>query len=365
MADTVKIKFNKRDEREFFSTLKQNINEYFDRQKKSKDGGWIIYAKFIFFFGGLVTTYVLLLNDFHIAVTFLLWGLLGLFVSFNGFNVAHDAVHGSFSKYNWVNKIFGYTFNLLGANEYMWKIMHNIIHHTYTNVPGHDEDIDPVALVRLHKETKLLKIHRYQHWYTVLFYAIGSLSWLIKKDFSTYFRKKLGGYENKKHPWYELVIMIFSKAVYFFIFLALPMMLLSQPWWMVVLGFLTLHFVEGITLAIVFQLAHVVESTEFPEPSEDGSMENAWAIHQIKTTANFSRRSHLANWFFGGLNFQIEHHLFPQISHVHYRKISEIVKQTTEEFNLRYNEYQTMWQAIRSHMRMLKKLGREDHLSMG
>ncbi|HKR04770.1 MAG TPA: fatty acid desaturase, partial [Bacteroidia bacterium] len=155
-----------------------------------------------------------------------------------------------------------------------------------------------------------------------------------------------------------------SKLIYFFVFLALPMMLLSQAWWLTLIGFFLLHVVEGLTIAIVFQLAHVVEAADFPEPAEDGTMENTWAIHQVKTTANFARKSFLANWFFGGLNFQVEHHLFPQICHVHYQKISVIVKQTAEDFNLRYNEYQTMWGAFRSHLRMLKKFGREETLSM-
>lgn len=361
---SVKIKFNKRDESDFITTLKQRVNEYFEKRNASKFGDWQIYVKLFFFLGGMAGLYILLLNDFSIPVTITLWIFLGLFIAFCGFNVAHDAVHGAFSKYSLVNRIFSYVFNLAGANEYMWKIMHNVIHHTYTNIPGHDEDLEPVSLIRLNTEKKLKKIHRYQHWYAMFFYSLASLSWVMKKDFDTFFRKKIGNYENKRHPVHEYFILFFSKAAYFFIFLVLPMLLLSQPWWLVVIGFLLLHFTEGLTIAIVFQLAHVVEAADFPEPATDGSMENAWAIHQVKTTANFARKSFLANWFFGGLNFQVEHHLFPHICHVHYQKISVIVKQTTEEFNLRYNEYQTMWQALCSHVRMLKKLGRQESLAV-
>ncbi len=362
---SVKIKFNRRDESDFITTLKQRVNEYFENRNTTKFGDWRMYAKLIFFMGGMVGVYLLLLSDwFPAAITLLLWAVLGLFIAFNGFNVCHDAVHGAFSKYPLLNKILSYNFNILGANEYMWKIMHNVIHHTYTNIPGHDEDLEPVSMIRLNTEKKLKPIHRYQHWYAVFFYSLASLSWVLKKDFDTFFRKKIGNYENKTHPVHEYFILFFSKAVYFFIFLALPMILLSQPWWFVLIGFLLLHVAEGLTLAIVFQLAHVVEAADFPEPAADGSMENAWAIHQVKTTVNFARKSFLANWFFGGLNFQVEHHLFPQICHVHYRKISEIVKRTAEEFNLNYNEYRTMWGAFRSHLRMLKKLGREEALNL-
>ena len=361
---SVKIKFNNREQSDFITTLKQRVNEYFEKRHKSKFGNWQMYSKLIFFFGGLVTIYLLLLSDwFSPLTTLFLWMGLGLFIAFTGFNVAHDAVHGAFSKYPVLNKIFSYVFNLVGANEYMWKIMHNIVHHTYTNIPGHDEDLEPVSLIRLNTEKKLKKIHRYQHWYAMFFYSLASLSWVLKKDFVTFFQKKIGNYENKKHPLHEYFILFGSKAIYFFVFIVLPMLLLSVPWWQIVIGFMLLHFVEGVTIAVVFQLAHVVESTDFPEPASDGTMENAWAIHQVKTTANFARKSFLANWFFGGLNFQVEHHLFPQICHVHYKKLSVIVKQTAEEFNLRYNEYQTMWQAFCSHLRMLKRLGREESIA--
>ena len=362
---SVKIKFNNRDGADFITTLKERVNEYFEDKNTSKFGNWQMYTKLVFFFGGLVGIYLILISDLFSAVgTLFMWMLLGLFIAFNGFNVAHDAVHGAFSKYPLLNRIFSYVFNLLGANEYMWKIMHNVIHHTYTNIAGHDEDLEPVSFIRLNTEKKLKKIHRYQHWYAIFFYSFASLSWVLKKEFDTFFRKNIGNFENKKHPVHEYFVLFGSKLAYFFVFLVLPIMLLSQAWWLTVIGFFLLHVVEGLSIAIVFQLAHVVEAADFPEPAADGTMENAWAIHQVKTTANFARKSFLANWFFGGLNFQVEHHLFPQICHVHYQKLSEIVKQTAEEFNLRYNEYETMMQAFRSHLRMLKRLGREESLSM-
>jgi len=361
---SIKIKFRNRDQKDFFPTLQKRVNEYFETRNMPKSGNWQMKAKLIFFLGGFITLYILIILDL-----FNLWGLLGLslllgfFTAFVGFNVSHDAVHGALSSKTWLNRVFAYTFNLAGTNEYMWNIMHNIVHHTYTNIPGHDDDLEPVSLIRLSTEKKLKKVHRYQHWYAFFFYTLTTLSWVFKKDFATFFKKKIGNYENKKHPAREYFILFFSKAVYLFIFLALPMLVLSVPWWQVVIGFVLLHLVQGITLAVVFQLAHVVEGTEFPEPLEDGSMQNAWAIHQVKTTSNFARRSFLANWFFGGLNFQIEHHLFPHICHVHYKRLSVIVKQTAEEFNIRYNEHKTMWAALRSHTRMLRRFGREKEMA--
>ena len=119
-----------------------------------------------------------------------------------------------------------------------------------------------------------------------------------------------------------------------------------------------MHFVQGLTMAIVFMLAHVVEQTDFPLPNDTGNIKNTWAVHQLYTTANFARNNSLLNFFCGGLNFQIEHHLYPRICHVHYKEISNIVKETAGQFNLRYNENASFRGAIGSHIRMLKALGR-------
>jgi linoleoyl-CoA desaturase len=283
--------------------------------------------------------------------------MMGLFTAFVGFNISHDAVHGSISGNRYINKVLGYTFNLAGTNKYMWKIMHNVIHHTYTNIPGHDEDLEPVGLIRLSTENKLRRIHRHQYWYAYLLYTLTSISWVLKKDFITFFRKQIGNYEHKSHPVREYVILIISKAAYAVLFLVLPLIYSGAPWWLVVSGFLLLHFIQGLTLAVVFQLAHVVEGAMFPKPDESGNMEENWTVHQLRTTANFSRKSFLAYWFFGGLNFQVEHHLFPEICHIHYPAIAPIVKSTAEEFGFEYQEYKTMWQAIRSHTRMLRIFG--------
>jgi len=360
----VKIKFNNREGADFISTLKQRVNEYFETHQISPFGNMQIYSKLIILMSILAACYLLLISDWLVPVALLgIWMLLGFVIALIGFNIAHDAGHGSFSKYPLVNSILSYSFNLLGANQYMWKIMHNIVHHTFTNIPDHDEDLEPVALLRLSTAKKMKFIHRYQHWYAIFIYSLASLSWVIKKDFDTFFRKKIGNYENKKHPWHEYIILFGSKAIYFFIFLVLPMLLLSVPFWHVLIGFLLLHIVEGLTLAVVFQLAHVVENTSFPEPDKDGSMENSWAVHQIRTTSSFARKNRIVTWLLGGLNFQVEHHLFPQICHVHYRKLSDIVKQTAEEFNLRYIEYKSIWHSFRSHLRMLRKLGTQESLA--
>ncbi len=355
-----KIKFRNRSGVEFVTTLKDRINNYFTENNKSQHGDWKMYIKLVFFLSLFILTYAsLYITEIHIGWHIAIWAGLGLCVAFIGFNVSHDAIHGSLSGNKTFNKVLGYTFNLLGANEYMWKIMHNVVHHTYTNIPGHDEDLEPVPLIRLNPERPLKKVHKFQHWYAFFFYSFAYLAWVMMKDFVHFFSDRVGNYQSKKHPISEYFVLFISKAVFITVFLILPMIFSGFSIWATLLGFLSLNIVAGITLAIVFQLAHVVEGTEFPEPSEDGSMENHWAIHQLITTSNFARKSHIANWFLGGLNFQVEHHLFPNICHVHYRKISEIVRTTALEFGVPYNEHETFWQAVKSHQRMLKRLGTE------
>jgi len=355
---STKVKFRNRSSADFVAELNSRIDAYFTENNITKKGNFLMAVKVAFFMTLFFGTYSLiyLVGD-SIGISLLIWMLLGFCTAFVGFNIAHDAVHGSASSNKWVNKILGYTFNLAGTNKYMWKIMHNVIHHTYTNIPGHDEDLEPVGLIRLSTDNKLRKIHRHQHWYAYVLYSFTSLSWVIKKDFMTFFRKKIGNYENKKHPAREYVILIGSKLLYGAAFLLFPMLYSGASWWLCLLGFLVMHFAQGLTLAVVFQLAHVVEGPMFPKPDTNGDMSENWTVHQLQTTANFSRKSFLAYWFFGGLNFQVEHHLYPDICHIHYPEIAPIVKATSEAYGLEYQEYRTMWQAIRSHTRMLRIFG--------
>jgi linoleoyl-CoA desaturase len=129
-------------------------------------------------------------------------------------------------------------------------------------------------------------------------------------------------------------------------------------WWQFAIGWLTMHLVAGGILGIVFQLAHVVEDTTHPEPDQAGRMSAAWMVHEMETTSNFGRYNRLLNWYVGGLNFQIEHHLFPKVCSIHYPAISEIVKATAAEHGIVYNEHATLRDAVRSHYRMLERLGR-------
>lgn len=354
------IKFPNQLTPEFFPTVKERVNSYFEERNLSTHANWEMILKSVVGFGTLIGSYALIIsNQFGPWMMLFFAVVIGLSSAFIGFNVGHDANHGGYSSNSLVNKILSYSFELVGASSYLWILIHNVIHHTFTNIPGHDEDIDGVPLVRINPAKPLKKYHRFQHWYAFGFYALTTLSWIFLKDYKCMFQKNIGNYGHIKHPIKEYVVLFFSKFLYYFVYIIIPMLVLNIPWWMVLVGFVVLHVVQGMTLAIVFQMAHVVEEAEFFTPDQTGTMENTWAVHQMRTTANFAPKNPLAVWCFGGLTFQIEHHLFPKICHIHYKRISEIVKETAGEFGVPYRENRTFFGAIKSHIRFLKKFGTE------
>jgi linoleoyl-CoA desaturase len=352
-----KVTFNNKNS-VFYTALKTKIDNYFTTNNIKKTGDWRLFSKTLVLIPLAITLYVLLITTpMAIGLTLLLCATLGLCIASIGFNVMHDACHGSYSSKKWVNEVVGYSLNAMGGNAFIWKFKHNIVHHTYTNVDGVDDDIAKSPLMRQCASQKWVPAHRFQHIYVVLIYAISSFAWVCIMDFNKYFQQKVFTTPLQKMTTKDHIVFWVSKVLYAFFYMLLPAYLVGWgPW---AIGFTVMHLAMGLMLALVFQLAHVVEHAEFEAAAgmEHKLIENEWAIHQIKTTANFAPNSWLVNWYVGGLNYQVEHHLFPRISHVHYPAISGIVQQTCKEFNLPYHSFPTMAQSLTSHFRMMKQLG--------
>lgn len=307
----------------------------------------------------LVPFILLLTVSMPLWLQFLLTIVIGIGMAGVGMNVMHDANHGAYSSKSWINKIMGGTMYILAGNVYNWQVQHNVLHHTYTNIHGHDEDLDAGRIIRFSEHSEWQPFHRFQHYYGFLLYGLLTINWVLTADFlqtKRYLKRKLS-YGKMPKPWLQWSTLILTKAFYFFLWLGLPLIFMENPWWQILIGFFVIHYTAGLILSIVFQLAHVVEDTQMPLPDDKGNMKNTWAIHQLLTTVNFSTNNRFVNWFTGGLNHQVEHHIFPHISHVHYRKLAEIVKATAKEFNLPYNEYKTTRSAIAAHFRHLKLMG--------
>lgn len=353
------LNFAKRDTSQFFRTLQTRVNLYFTENKISKTGNALMYFKTTIILLGYFIPFVLvLLGGFSFWGVVFLYFLMGIAVSGIGLCIMHDANHGSYSKNKKINQLLSYSLNLIGGSSFTWKIQHNILHHTYPNVYHIDEDIHDKPFLRLSPHGKLKSYHRFQHIYAFLLYGFSTLSWITVKDFRQLKLYKAEGLTDKNgfHHGREKWILIISKIVYFFYMLVLPV-LLGVPIGAVLLGFLILHLLAGLVITIVFQLAHVVEGPDHINAEATDQVENTWAIHQLYSTANFSTKNKLITWCVGGLNYQIEHHLFPSICHIHYPKISEIVRRTVDEFNLPYYEFEAFHKAVGSHIKMLKAFG--------
>ncbi len=354
------IKFINKDRAQFTVALRKNVNEYFKNKGISTKGNWKMVLKAIAMLSIYVIPFALIL--FLPMADWLIFPLsvvMGIGMAGIGMSVMHDAAHGSFSGRKWLNKLVGTTMYFIGGNSFNWQIQHNMLHHTFTNIDGFDEDIEPKGSLRLSPHTPLRKIHRFQHVYAFFLYCLMTLSRFVNEFGQLIRYNKAGitkqqGSTSKK----EMTRLILTKAAYFAIILVLPLLFSGYSWWLIVLGFLIMHFVAGVFMSVVFQMAHVVEEAEQPLPDLEGAIYNEWAIHELETTANFARGNRLLGWMVGGLNYQIEHHLFPTICHVHYRAISPIVERTAIEFGLKYNQNKTFFNAVGSHVRMLKKLGR-------
>ncbi len=351
------------EQKNFVQTLHQRVNEYFKKTGKTRRADGHMVFKTVFFITGTVLLYSLVvfggLTPLQLIPVVM---LLGAFKAFVAFNVGHDAIHGSYSSKKWVNKLLGRTFDLLGGSSYMWSITHNQVHHTYTNIPEHDEDIEMAPnIIRLSPKGKWYWHMQFQKYYAFLLYGLAAVFRVFRQDYVKFFQKEIGAFDNRNHPKVEYFNLFFYKGLYYAIFIIIPFLIMDLPWWQFAIGFLTMMLAEGFVLGLVFQLAHVVEGVDYPEPvMPEGMIENSWAIHQLFTTADFARKSWLADFVCGGLNFQVEHHLFPNICHTHYAKLSEIVKETAEEFELPYLENKTFWSALRSHYRMLDYFGQKD-----
>lgn len=359
------VKFARPSKESFRKVLSKRINAYFKENEISSKGNTRMHLKT----AGMLALYFVpygLMLAFGTSPVFVIgmYLIMGFGMSGIGMSVMHDAIHGAYSKNKFVNKLMGATIYLISGNASTWRVQHNVLHHTFTNIEGLDEDMETSGLVRLHESQEWKPMHKFQHIYTPMVYSLLTLNWVISKDFKQLLRYYKAGFgdHNTHNITKEWVILVATKALYFSLFIVLPLLLTDVSWYWVILGFVSMHFLAGFVLSFVFQLAHMVEGVELKDIPEDGNMDE-WMEHQLQTTSNFARKNRLVNWYVGGLNFQVEHHLFPNICHIHYPKISKIVEQTAKEFNIKYREFSTVSSAVGAHMRHLKEMSKKPSMA--
>jgi linoleoyl-CoA desaturase len=353
------IVFGTPEQQAFFKDLRGRVDDYFESTGQSKYANGAMVLKTAVLITGYLTGIALQLVLLPSPLLSLgISAITGFFLAGIGMSVMHDANHGAYSANDTVNRWVGYSLNLVGGMVMNWKMQHNVLHHTYTNISGLDEDIDTKLALKLSPHGTTSKVHRYQWFYAFFLYMILTLYWALLKDLVQFIHYKKVGMNRqsaaKNVVWFLKMAVV--KTIYFAVFIGLPVYL-GMPLWQAITGFVVMNAVSGWILAVVFQLAHAVPDAYFPQPDDKGLIPYSWAEHQLRTTMNFSTKNKWLSWYVGGLNFQVEHHLFTKICHVHYPAISEIVKKTAAEYGVPYYEKATFGKALREHIRFLRMQG--------
>jgi linoleoyl-CoA desaturase len=352
------VKFNGSDR--FIRELRKRVDAYFEQTGRRRRDCPKMYFKTATILAWFIAAYVLLL--FVVTSWWLIVPLavvLGLAMAAIGFNIQHDGSHRGYSSRQWINKTMALTLDLVGGSSYLWNWKHNSIHHTYPNVDGEDDDINIGCLGRLTPQQPRYRFHRYQGIYLWVLYGFLAIKWHLFDDFSSVAIGKIGHHKIPRPKGMDLAIFIGGKVMFFSLAFVIPMLL--HPWWAVLGTYAIAAFTSGIVLSVVFQLAHCLGEAEFPVAviSADGHarLQTEWAVHQVQTTVDFARDNRLLGWFVGGLNFQIEHHLFHKICHIHYPALSKLVEETCRDFGIRYSAHPGFGAAVASHYHWLRLMG--------
>lgn len=342
-------------ERPVHRMLSSAADQYFSSHHLARSGNARLYRKALIILTLFCVSFAAMLSVSG-PLNMVAWIIHGMATALVGFNIMHDGAHQSFSRSRHLNQLAALTFNLIGSNRFYWAQKHNRNHHSFTNVDDVDEDIDALGLFRMSPQQPRYWFHRAQHIYVWLLYPLTSLFWFFVLDYKAYFRQKIGQrpfshrLQSKDHLEFWL-----SKILYILLYIVLPLQFLSGT--QVLAGFLLMHAVLGFLFAVVFQLAHVVDQAEFPCPQADGRMADEWAVHQLRTTVDFATNSRFLTWALGGLNFQVEHHLFPRVSHVHYPALHRELQQHCAASGHPVRSYATLMQALAAHYRHLRSMG--------
>ncbi|MEX2597893.1 MAG: acyl-CoA desaturase [Salibacteraceae bacterium] len=341
--------------------MRKRVNEYFEKKNVKRTGDYRVAIKAVVMFSMFFIPYAIIIsNQLDVWQYFLASFVMGIGMAGIGLAVMHDANHGALSSKQWVNDIMAYSLNVIGGNSLSWKIQHNVLHHSFTNVHGVDEDLEGGHIMRFTPNEPWKKHHKLQHIYAWMLYSLMTFSWVLIKDFkriSNY--HKLGLVEAQGTTFTKAILTVFvSKVVYISYMLVLPLYL-GYNVWLVLGGFVLMHLLGGLILAMIFQPAHIMDHHTFIEGDRE-VIEDTYESHQLKTTSNFAPSNKWLTWYCGGLNYQVEHHIFPSVSHIHYPDISRIVKETAEEFGLPYRSVDTWAKALGIHQRTMRKLGQPD-----
>lgn len=341
---------------EFERELNKRVNAYFENTSSTKRDCLNMYIKSFLSISWVIVSYCLI-----VFAGLPVWGIvvasvsLGFALNALSFNVMHDAIHGAYSKHKIVNRLMGHWLDLIGGSSYLWNSKHNYFHHSYPNITGHDDDVEVGVFARFTPHQKKYSFHRFQHFYIWFLYGFLAIKWHFLDDFQVYFTEKVNGHHRERPKGMDAAILFGGKIFFFIMVFVVPS--LYYPVLYVIGFYVFIAMMQGVIMALVFQLAHCVEEAEFPMQDEEaGIMDRTWVVHQIYTTVDFARGNKLLTWYLGGLNYQVEHHLYPHICHINYPKMSYIVEETCKEYGVPYSAHVGFLDGVRSHYNWLREL---------
>lgn len=337
----------------FTVELKYLVNEYLKQDPHGRTADLKTFLKSLFIIFSCISLYItLLIHPYTFIQQILLTLMFALFTLVLGLNVMHESAHGNISKNRWINQIFAFSFDCFGVSSDLYRIKHVQFHHNFTNIFGPDGDISETPLIRMSLQQKHLFLHRFQTVYTPFLYSLITLTWPLS-DLSRMIDRKVGMRRFKPLSFKVLFRIIFFKCISILLTYLIPMHQLGVKRAFILI--LIFHLTLGFVLALTFQIAHVLKETAFSKDSIDTD----WFIHQIQTTADFKTDNAWINSFFGGLNFQVIHHLFPNVSYRHYPNIQKIVQRCCQKYNVHYTHFEDLSSAILAHFRFLKLLSKK------
>jgi linoleoyl-CoA desaturase len=350
----------------FRKEVNKRVEAYFQAENIAPRDNLAMYFKTAIILGWVISAWT-----FTLFGTPILWMkvvgcvLLGLGIAGVGFSVGHDANHGGYSNKKWVNFIIGSIYDVIGLSSYLWRFRHNVLHHTYTNILGHDVEIHGDGLVRMSPYMEHKWYHKFQHIFINFVYTIIPFYWSAADLHLVFFKRK---YHEHKIPTLkpqEMLILIGGKIVWLALFLGIPIAVGYTPL-QAILGFSITYMTYGLLICNVFMVAHVMDTVEFIQPdSESNHIDDEWAIAQVKTTVDFAPKNLFLNWYLGGLNYQVVHHLFPHVCHIHYPKIAPILAEVCAEFGVKYQVYPTFKEALAANYRWLRIMGNTPQVLVG
>ncbi len=342
----------------FPKVLRRRLDTFFadqDLSPKANSAMWLkIACGLAVLLGSWIAIYALRLGSWKFTALYLLGGLAQTFLLLN---IAHDSNHNAISSRPLINKTLNYVFDLCGISSYMWRLLHHRGHHSCINLQGEDDALSGRGIFRFTPHEPRAPLHRFQHIYALLVYAVFSLDYVFFRDFQCFFFPTHDYLKRGRHPFREYIILFAGKAFYLTYMLVLPMLVLRRSPLLVAGAFLLVHIIVGLSVTLVFQTTHTIDTTYFPVDRNE--FDNS-VYHIFATTADYATESPLVGWLAGGLNHHVVHHLCPFVCHTHYPSLTRIVKQTAEEFGVPYRQHPTMTRAIWHHLILLKQLGTQN-----